>query len=80
MPEFMAVPYSDLMDLDERCFKEEDCPKKPWSNDRLAQKLSTWLFDHEDDLERSRKRLKAHVPPMIYVMVLEYYIDGRNDT
>jgi hypothetical protein len=57
-----------------------DYEKKLASRDQVAYVLATYMFDHNDDLEHIRKRMKQMLPPDVYLMALEHYLDGKHDT
>ncbi len=69
-----------LKDIDKRYFDDESY--KQYSLRDAAYHLATWLFDkgYDGDDEALRRRLKKRCPPVLYLLTLEHFIDGRHDT
>jgi hypothetical protein len=67
-------------------YKDEEGCRAAGTEADAAYHLATWLFDQgfmlseAADSERLRKRLKKYCSPSLYILALEYFIDGRHDT
>jgi hypothetical protein len=74
------VTYDQLHKLDSRYFRMQDADIEDFPTDaEAAYRIATWLFDHEGDETRCRKKVKEQLPH-IYVAVLEHFVDGDHDT
>jgi hypothetical protein len=67
-----------LLRVDSKYFDYE-ADEKLTLND-AAYSLATWIFDHNDDKETARKRIKKFCSPELYLLALEKYLDGEHDT
>lgn len=62
----------------------DDC--QTTDTEDAAYRIATWLFDkgfmerRYDNNAPLRKHLKKVCPPSLYLLALEYFIDGKYDT
>ena len=72
------ITHAQLLKLDPKYFRSFE--PEDLTDEQVAYRLATWLYDKEGWEPILRQKVKEQLPHNVYVEMLENFVDGNHDT